>query len=198
MRISPFFAYPILSLTVLVLAACSGVEIERSGIEKFSAGNYQYYKWRTAPLPADTRSSDPIYAIDPVLRREVDAALQAKGYVLDPASAQFTVDYLYMSGMQQGERSELASNVTPYPRVVPNRQMSQAVVDNAIALGGVKQTNNIILQFNDESSNQVVWQATLSRIVEDANNADTTRLDDHLKGFLDRALQPLPPAGSAR
>lgn len=193
MRITRTFAY---AVVVLLLAACSGVDIQQTGIEKFSAGNYHYYKWRTEPLPTSTRSTDAVYAIDPVMRREVDTDLQSKGYVLDEARAQFTVDYLYVSGMQQGERSQLASNVTTYPRVVPNRQVNQATVDNAIALGGVKATNNIILQFNDLTNNQQVWQVTLSKVVEDANNVDASRLDDNLKDYLQRALKPLPPASS--
>jgi hypothetical protein len=192
MRSTLIFAYTILSL---LLVACSGVEIQQSSIDKFSGGDYRYYTWRTEPLPNVTRSSDPVYAIDPVIRREVDADLQRKGYVLDKSRAQFTVDYLYVSGMQQGARSELASNITPYPRVTPNRQVNQATVDNAIALGGVKETNNIILQFNDLASNQEVWQATLTKVVEDANNIDASRLDQNLKDYLARALKNLPPAG---
>ncbi|MCB1688817.1 MAG: DUF4136 domain-containing protein [Halioglobus sp.] len=192
MRSTLIFAFTILSL---VLVACSGVEIQQSGIDKFRAGDYRYYTWRTEPLPSSTRSSDPVYTIDPVIRREVDADLQRKGYVLDKSRAQFTVDYLYVSGMQQGARSELASNITPYPRVTPNRQVSQATVDNAIALGGVKETNNIILQFNDLASNQEVWQATLTKVVEDANNIDASRIDQNLQDYLARALKNLPPAG---
>jgi D-mannonate dehydratase len=72
--------------------------------------------------------------------------------------------------------------------------LNQAVVDNAIALGGVQETNNITLQFNDAATNQEVWQATLSKVVEDANNIDATRLDDNLQRFLERALAPIPPA----
>tara|TARA_B110000503_G_scaffold35676_1_gene58315 strand:+ start:3525 stop:4109 length:585 start_codon:yes stop_codon:yes gene_type:complete len=183
-----------LALLSLALVACSGVNIQQTGADKFSTGNYHYYKWRTEPLPTTSRSSDPVYALDPVIRHEVDADLQRKGYVLDEGRAQFTVDYLYVSGMQQGERSQLASNVTPYPRVTPNRQVNQATVDNAIALGGVKETNNLILQFNDLASNQEVWQATLSKVVEDANNIDTSRLGQNLQKFLARTLQSLPPA----
>lgn len=187
----------ILTCTVLslFLVGCSGVDIQQSGVDKFSAGEYRYYRWRTEPLPSVTRSTDPMYAMDPVIRREVDADLQRKGYVLDNSRAQFTVDYLYVTGMQQGERSQLASNVTPYPRVTPNRQVNQATVDNAIALGGVKETNNIVLQFNDLASNQQVWQATLTKVVENANNIDTSRLDKDLKAYLTRALKPLPAAG---
>ena len=191
MRFTRFLVY---SLLLPVLAACSGVEIEQSSIDTFAAGNYHYYKWRSKPLPSTTRSTDPVYTLDPIIRRDVDAALQAKGYALDEDRAQFTVDYLYANDLRQGERSQLASNITPYPRVTPNRQVNQAAVDNAIALGGVQETNKITLQFNDSATNQEVWQATLSKVVEDANNIDATRLDDHLQRFLERALAPIPPA----
>jgi hypothetical protein len=135
-----------------------------------------------------------VYTLDPIMRRDVNTTLQAKGYVLDEERAQFTVDYIYANDLRQGERSQLASNITPYPRVTPNRQVNQATVDNAIALGGVMETNNITLQFNDSATNQEVWQATLSKVVEDANNVDATRLDDNLQRFLERALESMPPA----
>jgi hypothetical protein len=193
MRITAVLACSLLSLA---LVACSGVHIQQGPIDQFSAGNYHYYKWRTEPLPQATRSADALYAIDPIVRREVDTQLQSRGYVLDPARAQFTVEYLYVSGMLQGERSALASNISPIPSVTPNRQVNQASVDNAIALGGVKETDNIVLQFNDRGSNRVVWDATMTSIVENTNSNDASRLDANLKEFLERALQPLPPASS--
>jgi hypothetical protein len=191
MRITNILAYGILSLTVL---GCSGVEIQPAATDRFIAGNYLYYQWRTDALPSDVRSSDPAYAIDPVMRRDVNADLQSKGYVLNPERAQFTVGYILMNGMVQGATSDLASNISPYPRVTPNRQIDQASVDNAIALGGVKETNNIILQFNDKTSNQEVWHVTLTKIVEDANSVDTSRINDNLTQYLKRALKSLPQA----
>jgi hypothetical protein len=191
MRITQILVYTLLSLA---LVACSGIEIEPAGIEAFAAGNYHYYSWRTDPLPNETRSSDPVYAIDPVVRHEVNANLQRKGYVLDPERAQFSVDYIFAPGMLQGERSEWASNVNPTPSVTPNRQVDQASVDNAIALGGVKETNNIILQFNDKASNREVWQVTLSKIVENANVTDASRIDNAFKKYMERALESVPQA----
>tara|TARA_B110000483_G_scaffold31560_1_gene38307 strand:- start:2913 stop:3308 length:396 start_codon:yes stop_codon:yes gene_type:complete len=130
------------------------------------------------------------------MRRDVNADLQSKGYVLNPERAQFTVGYILMNGMVQGATSDLASNISPYPRVTPNRQIDQASVDNAIALGGIKETNNIILQFNDKTSNQGVWHVTLTKIIEDANNVDTSRINDNLTQYLKRALKSLPQASS--
>ena len=191
MRITNILAYAILSLTVL---GCSGVEIQPADTNRFIAGNYLYYQWRTDALPSDVRSSDPAYAIDPVMRRDVNADLQSKGYVLNPERAQFTVGYILMNGMVQGATSDLASNISPYPRVTPNRQIDQASVDNAIALGGVKETNNIILQFNDKTSNQEVWHVTLTKIIENANSVNTSRINDNLTQYLKRALKSLPQA----
>lgn len=182
-------------ILLLALVACSnGVQIQQDAVDQFAAGNYRYYKWRTEPLPQTTRYSAALYAMDPVIRRDVDADLQARGYVLDEERAQFTVDYQYVSGMLQGERSALGGNISAIPTVTPNRQVNQASVDNAIALSGVKETDNIVLQFNDRDSNRQVWQASMTIIVENTNDHDTSRLADNLKGFLERTLQPLPPA----
>ena len=191
MRITHILGYLLLSLTLL---ACSGVEIQSADTDRFKAGNYVYYKWRTDPLPTNVRSSDPMYAVDPVMRREVNADLQSKGYVLDSERAQFTVGYILASGMVQGEPSNLASNVSTYASIRPNRQIDQASVDNAIALGGVKETNNIVLQFNNRTSNKEVWQVTLTKIVENANNVDTSRIDANLAQYLKRAMKSLPQA----
>ena len=115
MRITTLLMSTLLSLA---LVACSGVDIQRSAIEQFTTGNYRYYMWRTDPLPQQGRSPDALSAIDSIVRGEVDATLQDKGYVLDPARAQFTVHYLYLSGMVAGERSALASNISAYPRIL--------------------------------------------------------------------------------
>ncbi len=105
----------------------------------------------------------PCIRMDPIVRREVDAHLQGKGYVLDQHRAQFTVDYLYVSGHGPGRAQRTGEQHLRHPRVTPNRQVNQASVDNAIALGGVKETNNLVVQFNDRASNQEVWQVTLTR-----------------------------------
>jgi hypothetical protein len=180
----------------LLTAACSGVEIQPDPVDTFSAGNYTYYTWRTEPLPANAGSSDPFYKIDPAIRREVNRRLQEKGYVLDHQRAQFTVDYMFATELREGAQSDQATNITPYPRVVPNRRVDGASVDNAIALGGVKETNNIVIQFNDRTSNKAVWQVTMTKFVEDSNQVDNSRLKQNMEKFVERALKPLPPQGA--
>ncbi len=186
-QLAVFFLLP------LALIACSGIEVDSEDIAPFAAKHYQYYTWRTAPLVNSGNSTDMLYVVDPVLRREVDQALQKKGYRLDREKAEFSVDYLYASGVRNGEKSQDADNIIPRPVAVPNRQVDQAVVDNAYALGGVKETNNIVLQFNDIRSQQPIWRVVVTEIVEDLNHAHTATMRDGVRSAVQKAMKDLPP-----
>jgi hypothetical protein len=96
--------------------------------------------------------------------------------------------------MREGRTSEAASNITTYPRVVANRQADGATVDNAYALGGVKKTSNIALQFNDVARHEEVWHVIITKIVEDANLSDTGRLERSVDRAVEQGLRPLPKA----
>jgi len=135
-----------------------------------------------------------MYIIDPILRSAVDADLSKKGYTLDPERAQFSVDYIYASGLRMGERSGEAYNITPYPSVNPNRQINQAVVDNAYALGGVKETSNIALQFNDITTRKEVWHVIITKIVENVNEVDKAEIRKGVQKGVQAALKTLPDA----
>lgn len=185
---------PATLLLAITLAACSGVEIEPSETGTFAAGNYRYYKWRSEPLVNTSNSNDPIYLVDPVMRREVNAALRRKGYIEDPSRARFSVDYLYATALREGATSEQASNITPYPSVTPNRQVNQAIVDNAQALGGPQETSNIAVQFNDTQSNAQVWRVVITKVVENVNSVDTARLSEAVNKALEKAMRELPEA----
>ncbi len=181
-------------LLMLAVTACSGIETRPAPIDTFAAGNYKYYTWRSAPLPNAANSEDPMYIMDPMLRRELDANLAAKGYVLDKERAQFSVDYIYASGLRPGERSSEAYNITPYPSVNPGQHTNQAVVDNAYALGGVKETSNIALLFNDTTTKKEVWHVIITSIVENVNKVDREEMSDSLETGVREALETLPPA----
>lgn len=183
-----------LALLSLALTACSGVEIRPGETDTFAAGNYRYYKWRSEPLQNTINSSDPIYIMDPIMRREVDSTLRSKGYILDPERAQFSVDYLYAVGLREGAKAEQASNISPIPSVTPNRQVDQAVVDNANALGGLKETSNIAVQFNDTGTREEVWRVIITKIMDNVNTVDSTKAADVLSQAVDKALRELPDA----
>ena len=180
----------------LALAACSGVETRPEDTAGFAAKNYQYYSWRSQPLQNPANSTDAIYLMDPIVRREIDKTLQAKGYRLDPERAQFSVDYLQAPGLRMGEKSEVASNITHYPTVNPNRQVDGAVVDNAHALGGVKETNNIAIQINDVAGKQEIWQVIITKFVENVNQVDRQNLEKNLSRAISKGLDTLPPASN--
>jgi len=184
----------LVALVILCLGACSGVETSPGDTTKFAAGNYQYFTWRSEPLVNSARSSADIYKLDPILRRQINAALAEKGYVQDGGRAQFSVDYLLATGMRDGQKSEAASNITPYPSVRPNQHIDGASVDNAHALGGVKQTNKIAIQLNDVTSKQEIWHVVIEKIVENANLTDTLRMERTIGHAVRQGLRELPDA----
>lgn len=190
MRHITAFAALLLSLT---LAACNSIETRPADTAEFEALGYTYFKWRSEPLTNSSRSTDSLYLMDPIIRREVNTALKAKGYILDSERAQFNVDYLQAMGLRMGVDSQDASGgIDPIPSARPNRQINQAMVDNAHALSGVQETNNIALQFNRVDSQQEIWSVVITKIVENTNRTDTSAMEKNLAKGIQQGLSPLP------
>lgn len=182
------------ALLAMVLSACSGVETHPDEIDKFVAGNYHYYSWRSEPLINTTNSRDSMYKIDPYLRRAIDKTLQGKGYILDTERAQFSVDYIFAAGTRDGVKGEAATNLSTHPGIVPDRNIDQASIDNAYALGGLKETRNIGIQLNDIARKEEVWWVVITKMVDDVNTLEDTGLRKSVGTAIDQALRILPNA----
>jgi hypothetical protein len=180
-------------LGCMLLAACSGVEIIPDDTSAFAATGYTRYAWRSEPLSQDGYSKSRVYQADPAIRAAVDTRLGELGYKLVSASdAQFLVDYVAAAGFNQGQLARNASNITPVPTAMINRQVNQAEVDNAYALGGVKEMGNIALVFLNNSNKDVLWKVTVSSVVKDANRVDEKAVGKVMR----QSLGTLPPAGT--
>lgn len=184
----------ITALLILTLSACSGVETHPNETDTFSAGNYHYYSWRSKPIMNSTNSRDPMYTLDPILREAINVTLQDKGYVLDAQRAQFSVDYLFAEGVRDGVKGEAASNLSTHPGIVPNRNIDQASIDNAYALAGLKETRNIGIQFNDIERREEVWRVLITKMVDDANITEDSRLYKSVTAAVKQGMRSLPNA----
>lgn len=186
------FAVTLLSLC---LFACSGIETQTWPPEKFAAGNFKTYSWRTEPIRNMAGSGDPIYKVDPLIRRETDAILQQKGYRRIPRKGDFTIDYLFAPGLAIGASAETADNLNPRAGVRPNTNISQAERDNAVALGsGVRETRRIALQVNDGKSGLEIWRGVITEFVENVNQVDKAALERAVRNGVKAILKELPPA----
>ena len=176
-------------LLTLAVAACSGIEVRPAPIDTFAAGNYTYYEWRSDPAQRGQFPRIRCTSYGPhISRSAVDADLRKKGYIRI-GSARSSAWTIFASGLRMGERSAEASNLTPYPSVNPSRQINQAVVDNAYALGGVKETSNIALQFNDTTSKKEVWHVIITKIVEDVNKVNIKEMRTSVRQGVEDALE---------
>ena len=181
-------------LLVLAITACTGVETRPTETDTFAAGNYHYYSWRSEPIKNTTNSRDPMYRLDPLLRDAINTALQNKGYIHDTKRAQFSVDYIFAEGVRDGVKGTEASNLSTHPGVVPDRNIDQASIDNAYALGGLKETRNIGIQLNDIERNEEVWRVVITKLVDDTNINDSSRLRGSVSSAVNQGIRPLPPA----
>jgi Domain of unknown function (DUF4136) len=180
---------------VWALAGCSGVDIQTSDTVKLENGHYQSYSWQNAPLPREGRWTDPIYRLDPAIRTAIEEGLLQKGYTAVSEGADFTVRYVYAPGYLSGVEPEQSHTISPVPRPRDLEPTNQASVDNAIALGGIKQTTNINITLIDSGNSETLWTATVSMIVEDANNRDSEEAKRKISRFVKSALSELPVAG---
>lgn len=183
------------ALLLALLGACSGLEYDVWPTDNFAAGRYQTYSWRSEPFQNTTGSADLIYRLDPIVRRETDQLLQAKGYTRIDRSGSFTIDYIFAPGLRLGVMGEDASNISARIGIRPNSAVSQAQRDNAIALGsGVKETHNLALQINDGQSGKEVWRGVVSKISQDNSGSANRSNNSAISKGLRNMIAKLPPA----
>lgn len=188
-----------LLLIAPLLVACAGIETHTSPVDRFAEGNYQTYSWRAEKIENTGNSSDPLYIIAPTLRAAVDEELASKGYRYQHDGGDFLIDYQFKAGLSDGVLSATASSANnryniPETDVVLNRRTDQALVDNAYALSGPRETNNILLQFSDRATQSLVWAASMTKIVENVNQENTQKMRKSVNAAVRKVLRRLPSA----
>lgn len=177
-------------LAVTLLAACSGVETIPDDTGAFAAKGYSRYAWRSEPL-TQGRARDRLAEADPIIRSSVDERLAELGYTrVDQERAEFLVEYIAGASINAGRIPTTASNVTPYPSAQINRQADGATVDNAYALGGMKEMGNLLLVFVEPTATELLWRVRISKVIEDANRMN----EQAVRRAVRQGLATLPEA----
>lgn len=178
---------------LLTLSGCGGVNFQTSDGKALKASNYRSYAFQTNPRTQEqSRWADPIYRLDPVMRAAIKESLQKKGYVAVSENPDFKVSYTYAPGFLSGVEPDNSATISPVPRINDMRLTDQASVDNAIALGGIKETINITITLFGSENSGTVWEARILMFVEDANNMDSGSAQKKLTKSVKRALEELP------
>ncbi len=189
------------ALVMPLLVACTGIQIDSAPLDRFNEGNYQSYSWRTAPLKTSTGDTDTLSIIDPALRAAVDRELSAKGYRQVASNGDFIIDYQFRAALAEGELNSTAreaDNTSPYvdPNVVVNRQVNQALLDNAYALSGPKAINSIVIQFSSGDRQRLLWTTAINKMVENVNRDNVDKMTKGINAAVGRAFARLPLASS--
>lgn len=183
----------------LALSGCSSVQVDTTPNDRFEAGNYVTYNWLAAALDASGVATDPLYALDPTLRASVDQKLASKGYQRVDRGGDFQVIYQFKASISEGALSSAATDAANQDNpissqdLVINRRPDQALIDNAYALSGPREVTSILLTFTDGSTQNPVWAAGMSKVVDYAN-FDAKRMSASVDKAVNRALGRLPKA----
>lgn len=188
-------------LLMPLLIACSGIQIDSAPLDRFNEGGYQSYSWRTAALETHSGDTDTLSIIDPALRTAVNDVLSTKGYRQVASGGDFVIDYQFRAALAQGELNSTAreaENTSPYvdPNVVINRQVNQALLDNAYALSGPKAINSIVIQFSSGEKQRLIWTTSINKIVENVNRDNMDKMTAGINKAISRAFARLPRAGA--
>ena len=183
----------------LALSGCSSVQVDTTPNDRFEAGNYVTYNWLAAALDASGVATDPLYALDPTLRASVDQKLASKGYQRVDRGGDFQVIYQFKASITEGALNTTATDANNQDNplssqdLVINRRPDQALIDNAYALSGPREVTSILLTFTDGSTQDPVWAAGMSKVVDYAN-FDAKRMSASVDKAVNRALGRLPKA----
>jgi hypothetical protein len=191
-RMTLFFIAPL-------LVACTGIETNTTPVDRFAKGNYKTYSWRAEQIENTGNSSDPLYTIAPTLRAAVDEELASKGYRYQHEGGDFLIHYQFKVGLSEGVPNAIANSANnrydiPDAAVVVNRRTDQALVDNAYALSGPRETNNMLLQFSDRTTQSLVWATSMTKIVENVNEENTKKMRKSVNAAVRKVLRQLPSA----
>ncbi len=191
-RMTLFFIAPL-------LVACTGIETNTTPVDRFAEGNYKTYSWRAEQIENTGNSSDPLYTIAPTLRAAVDEELASKGYRYQHEGGDFLIHYQFKVGLSEGVPNAIANSANnrydiPDAAVVVNRRTDQALVDNAYALSGPRETNNMLLQFSDRTTQSLVWATSMTKIVENVNEENTKKMRKSVNAAVRKVLRQLPSA----
>jgi hypothetical protein len=175
---------------VVILSACSGVDVIPDATDTFAATNYTRYAWRSEPPSQTSFRKDRLQQKSQSIRAGFEEKMSELGYRrVDKADAEFLVEYLVSTGINDGQLSRGGSNSELYPSSV-NREIDGASADNAQALGGAVTTGRIMLVFVDAGTKDLLWRLQITMVVQDANRVD----EDEVRGAVLRGLVSLPPA----
>lgn len=187
----------IAATSFLLLAGCGTTQIERGDVSAFAAKDYQTYAWNHAAINVRPGDQSPLAIIGPVFREETNARLQSLGYREVAIGGDFVVSLQFKTSIEQGALPKNSPSSGQVPRAVINRSPDPASVDNAQAMAGPREMNNVLLKFDDGTDGGLLWAAAMSRLVEDVNRntIDADEVRRNARNAIRRATSLLPRAG---
>ncbi len=157
----------LLAASVILLAACSGIETQSVAQPGFSLADYRQYAWATPPL-RDSRDAE-LLLIDRSVRAAVDAQLQRLGcQQVERNAAAALVDYRLASKMNISYPGSNSPRDDAAQLWNLDRSATNTAVYNHPTLPYIERVE-LLLSIQAQRSGVIVWQGNALKNVDDAN-----------------------------
>jgi len=179
---------------VLLLTACSSIDVEVHPAQSFTPTNYRSLAWATAPL--DTRTAAELRALERDVRRAVEQGLVARGYPLQ-TSATATPDLLIDYRWSRRVEPRGAGSVSPRDEMArmidldPTPAGDSALYRHPIA--DVAEQVSLRVSLRDAVSRKLVWWGSATTVAARDDQHAAQKLVDRLAGRLLRELPEYAP-----
>ena len=180
----------IVLLLISVLSACMGLKVEVDEQLTFDPLGYKTYAWTNKPMVDTTGRQEVILRGDGILRAQVDALLQERGYQqVNREDADFLVDYRFSQTM----KADQGGIISPTDELAGAWDLGDDVNNTQLHNHNV---NAYILHSNlklimTDSEGQTLWRARATKLVDNESPSDE-ELGKTLSKILGKMLSDFP------
>ena len=183
----------IVLLLISVLSACMGLKVEVDEQLTFDPLVYRTYAWTNKPMVDTTGRQEVILRGDGILRDQVDALLQERGYQqVNREDADFLVDYRFSQTM----KADQGGIISPTDELAGAWDLGDDVNNTQLHNHNV---NAYILHSNlklimTDSEGQTIWRARATKLVDNESPGDE-ELGKILSKIVGKMLGDFPKQG---
>ncbi len=179
-----------IAMVVCLISGCIGSKVVIKPDSQFDNAIYQNFAWSDEPV-ASTGRNLGYYNLDRSIRKGISAELTKKGY---REVAKEQADFLLAYSFFQSVSPDKGGIISPTDE-------SRGAWDNGMDVNGTSLHNhyippeikrgNLILSINDAKLGKEVWQATMTKVVENTMDNEAA-VKKNIRGLIPKLLKEIP------
>jgi hypothetical protein len=177
-------------VTLLMLTACIGTQVEVAPLNQFEPADYASFAWEEDAIENTGRNA-AYYNLDHSLRRQVNKQLEKKGYrLVDSTKASFLVTYRYFKVISADQGGIISPRDESLSAWGDGSDINGTLIQNHYIPAAISH-GHLEIDFDDAKSGKEIWKVNATKVVENDmdNLAAVKKVISHL---VPRVLESFP------